>query len=385
MTRPGRRQLLRAAALAPMVWLSACGEPAAAPGDATSTPTAAPAAQALASPSAAPSDARGREPADTLSVRRIAFGSCCDQDRPQPIWDAIHAAAPDLMIFGGDNVYASAQPWRAERLAAAYARLAAEPGFARLRARIPQLATWDDHDYGLNDGGAEFPHKAASKEAFLRFWGAGPDDPRRQRPGVYHARTLGPVGRRVQVLLLDGRWFRSPLRPTDRRGAPGRERYLPDTDPDKTLLGAAQWAWLAERLREPAELRLVVSGVQVLARGHGWECWDNLPLERARLLRLVADSGARGVLFLSGDRHLGAVHQERLPDGRTLLDITSSGLTHAWRDAREETPNRIGDLVRDNHAALFDIDWERRALGLRFIGEDGRLLRQEALGWPLAA
>ena len=40
------------------------------------------------------------------------------------------------------------------------------------------------------------------------------------------------------------------------------------------MLGAAQWAWLRAQLLQPAELRLIVSSVQVLAEGHGWEGWD---------------------------------------------------------------------------------------------------------------
>ena len=115
---------------------------------------------------------------------------------------------------------------------------------------------------------------------------------------MYDARTFGPPSMRVQVILLDTRFFRSPLKPTDERGAPGKERYLPDDDPAKTMLGDAQWAWLAERLREPAALRLIVSSIQVLAEGHGWERWSNLPKERQRLFDLIRDTGARSVLFL---------------------------------------------------------------------------------------
>ena len=98
----------------------------------------------------------------------------------------------------------------------------------------------------------------------------------------------------MQVILLDTRSFRSPLRPTDQRGAPGKERYLPDPDPAKTMLGEAQWAWLRAQLQQPAELRLIVSSIQVLAEGHGWERWGNLPRERERLFELIAATGAEG-------------------------------------------------------------------------------------------
>ena len=59
------------------------------------------------------------------------------------------------------------------------------------------------------------------------------------------------------------------------------------------MLGAAQWAWLRAQLLQPAELRLIVSSVQVLAEGHGWEGWDNLPLERTKLLGLIDETAAR--------------------------------------------------------------------------------------------
>ena len=50
------------------------------------------------------------------------------------------------------------------------------------------------------------------------------------------ARPLAPSGQRTQVILLDTRFFGSSLKPTDQRNAAGRERYLPDEDPGKTML-----------------------------------------------------------------------------------------------------------------------------------------------------
>lgn len=315
-------------------------------------------------------------------LRRIAFGSCIDQNRPQPIWLPILAERPDLFIFGGDNVYASTPPWSLDTLEHAYATLAADPGFARLRSTVPHLATWDDHDFGLNDGGAGFAGQQASQAAFLAFWGVPADDPRRARRGIYHAVRLGPPGRRVQIILLDGRTFRSPLRGTDRPMAPGRERYLPDPDPAKTMLGDAQWVWLDTQLRLPADLRLIVSGVQVLAEGHGWECWGNLPVERQRLVDLVRRTGAGAAVFLSGDRHVGGIYRHDSPGHDPLYEITSSGMTHAWAQAREDGPNRIGDLVRENHFAQLDLDWAAGGLQITFRGASGAVLRALSLRLP---
>lgn len=312
-------------------------------------------------------------------LRRIAFGSCIDQARPQAIWDAVIADKPDLFIFGGDNVYASQAPWSAARLSQAYQQQARVPGFERLRQTVPHMAIWDDHDYGANDGGAEFPHKEASKEAFLRFWNAPAGDARRTRDGIYHAKVFGTPGRRVQVILLDTRWFRSPLKITDDRGKPGKERYLPDADPGKTMLGEAQWLWLEAQLRTLAEIRLVVSSIQVLAEGHGWERWGNLPRERERLYRLVSDTQAGGVVFLSGDRHIGALYRESAGSRYPLYEITSSGITHPWASAAEAGPNRLGDLVSERHYGSVDIDWDARSLRLSLKDERGGVLRSQLI------
>ncbi len=301
---------------------------------------------------------------------RIGVTSCADQTRPQPVWDAALADKPDFFVFGGDNVYASEQPFAIERLRAAYDTADRIENFVRLRATVPHLAVWDDHDYGINDGGGDFPHKQASKDEFLRFWRVPADDPRRAREGLYHAQTIEAHGKRVQVIGLDLRWFRSAWKPSDQRGAPGKERYVPDFDPHKTMLGAAQWRWLEERLRAPADVRLLVSSSQCIVEGHGWERWGNFPLERDRLYQLIRSTGARGVVVLSGDRHLGAIYRETnalLP--YPLYELTSSGVTHPWASAAEAGPNRLGDLVRVVHYGRVDIDFTARTirLGLRDV------------------
>jgi alkaline phosphatase D len=313
-------------------------------------------------------------------LRRIGFGSCNDQKLPQGIWDAVLAARPDLFLFGGDNVYCE-EPFKPDRLRAAYALAGRSPALARLRATVPHMAVWDDHDFGQNDGGADFAGKQAAKDIFLAHWQAPAGDPRRSREGLYDAHVFGPPGRRVQVILLDDRWFRSPLRRTDQRDAPGKERYLPDTDPAKTLLGPAQWRWLGQQLREPAEIRLVLSGIQVLAGGHGWERWGNLPLERERLFRLLRETGATGVVLLSGDRHIGAFYRETEGLPHPLTECTASGFTHTFRAVREAGPNRIGDPYTGLHFGAVDIDWTGRGLLLNLIDDQARVARSLALSF----
>ena len=181
---------------------------------------------------------------------------------------------------------------------------------------------------------------------------------------------------RLQVILLDTRSFRSPLTPTDQRGAPGKERYLPDPDPAKTMLGDAQWAWLEEQLRRPAELRLIVSSVQVLADGHGWERWGNLPRERARLLELIARTRANGVIFLSGDRHVGGLYRQgdRVP--YPLYEITSSGLNMTYPAVREAGPLRLGAVYGRENFGTIDVDWWAGEVALSVRALNGEPVRR---------
>jgi alkaline phosphatase D len=313
------------------------------------------------------------------TIVRVSVGSCANQTLPQPVWRAILDDQPGLHLFAGDNVYASTQPWQAEAARAAYAALAAQTGFARLRERVAHLAIWDDHDYGLNDGGADFAQQDASKAEFLRFWRVDAADERRGRAGLYHARRFGLPGETLQVLMLDTRSFRSPWQPTDRPGAPGRQRYLPSSDAGRTMLGAAQWRWLERQLSEPADLRLIVSGIQVIAEGHGYEHWGLFPHEQQRLIDLIRRSRAQGVVLLSGDRHIGAVYRRTEGVPYPLHELTSSGLTHAWAEASEPGPNRLGDLVRVNHYALVEIGWRQRAALITLKDERGQPLQQHLI------
>ena len=315
-------------------------------------------------------------------LTRIAFGSCATQDDPQPIWKSVLAANPQLFLFSGDN--SSGDTAAMEEMRAKYGQLAAVPGFARLRRLVPILATWDDHDYGLNDGGAEFSARRDSQKAFQDFWGVPLDSPLRKREGVYDARIFGPAGNRVQIILLDTRYHRSPLRPRP-AGTPGPGRYVPDDTPEKTMLGEDQWRWLADQLRQPAEIRLIASSIQVVAEDHGWEKWMNLPRERARLFSLIRETGAKGVVFLSGDRHLAELSMlnTQADGGYPLYDLTASGLnnaSHAWRPY-ETNRHRVGTMNWGDNFGLVTIDWRAAdpVISLQIRDVDGEISIQRKI------
>jgi alkaline phosphatase D len=324
----------------------------------------------------------------TGPASRIAFGSCAHQDKPQPIWDSIVAAKPDLFLMIGDAIYADVP--KGTKMHEAYAKLAAQPGFKALRAACPVLAVWDDHDYGKNDAGAEFPQKDDSKKQFLTFFGEPPGSPRWARPGVYDAKIFGPEGKRVQIILLDGRYNRSPLK-TGRRGSDPRyprvEPYVPDTDPNATFLGAEQWKWLEGELKKPAEVRLVCSGIQVISDEHIFEKWGNFPKERERLYALIRDTKASGVVLLSGDRHMADLSVADAGIGYPLYDLTASGLTQASQEYRDPEPNRhrVATMSWGNHFGVVEIDWTKAdpLIRLQIRDEAGEMAFQHKI--PLSA
>jgi len=310
-------------------------------------------------------------------IHRIAFGSCLGQDLPQPIWKPVLAVKPDVFVFLGDNVYSDTDDMG--RLRAAYAKLAAQPGFQQLKKSTRIMATWDDHDYGTNDSGGDFPARAASEQVFLDFFGVPKDSPRRQRDGVYHAETFGPPGKRVQIIVLDTRYNRSPLAFTQDPSDPtDGGRYVANTDPGATLLGATQWAWLEERLREPAQVRIIGSSIQVVNETSGGEKWANFPAERKKLFELLWSNRNTGVLFISGDRHYAELEMMDGEIGYPVYDLTSSSLNWAeprWRRIAA-SKHRIGLAERGDNFGLIEIDWERTdpLIRLKIIDVDGDLV-----------
>jgi alkaline phosphatase D len=321
-----------------------------------------PVVAAVARGAGPPQDAHppvGTAASSTELLGRIAFGSCATQERPQPIWDAVLASRPQLLLLLGDNIYADTQNMDVMRRK--YARLAAMPGFQAIRKACPILATWDDHDLGANDAGSDYPKKDESQKIFLDFFGDPADSARRHRPGVYDARVFGPKGKRVQIILLDTRYFRSKLSAQKLRILAGQGPYGANPDPNTTILGKDQWRWLAEQLEVPAEIRLIVSSIQVVAEDHGWEKWMNFPHERERLFKLIRDSGAEGVIILSGDRHLAELSMMDAGAGYPIYDLTSSGLNQAARAWRplETNRHRVATMNWGDNFGFILIDWDR--------------------------
>jgi alkaline phosphatase D len=241
----------------------------------------------------------------------VAFGSCARVERHpvQPIWAALHARQPSLMLWVGDNVYADTLD--ADILAECYQRQRALPEMQPFIRTVPQLAIWDDHDYGLNDSDKGNPIKVESLEVFRRYW-ANPAYGLPDAPGVFF--SIGYGG--VDFYLLDNRYHRDPAAAPD--------------GPGKTALGAAQKNWLKQRLRASrAPFKIIVSGQPWSdEKGPGGESWEAFAHERAELFAFIREEKISGVVLVSGDNHVGELNclPESAHGGYDLFEVSSSPL-----------------------------------------------------------
>ncbi len=318
-----------------------------------------------------------------LTPNKILFGSCSHQDKPMPIFKAINHEQSDLFVFLGDNIYGDTD--NMQQLAHKYQKLAANKGFQTLRKNTPIVAIWDDHDYGENDAGREYAQKERSRQLMLDFWQTPKNSPRySQQGGIYTAYMMGTAEQRVQMILLDLRWDRSPLKRVDKqtylnaRKPSNMGPYLPNEASDASMLSEAQWQWLEKELQKPAKLKIIASSLQLLPEFTGWESWANFPRDRQRLFDLINKYQVNGVLIISGDTHWGEISRLENAIAYPLWEVTSSGLTQEWK-AISPNLHRIGKATGKINYGDISIDWQRKDPIIRLMlkNEQGNIVRQE--------
>ncbi len=275
----------------------------------------------------------------------IAFGSCNHQWDPQTIWAEVIKNDPDLWIWTGDIVYADTEDM--DKLNKDYNHLKSTPGYQSLLAQCPVVGIWDDHDYGANNAGKNYPKKDDSKEALFRFLDVSEDNPAGQRPGAYQSYDYVHDDINIKLILLDVRYFRDD----------------PDTI-DGTILGADQWTWLEEQIESEADFTLIAGGIQFLHTEHRFEKWYNYPQEYQKLLDLIDHKELSNVILISGDRHIGEIAEFHYQDGQVIHEITASGLTHSYEKSTETNSLRVGPLITTINFGLMRITDKRVHLEL---------------------
>lgn len=303
----------------------------------------------------------------------IAFGSCNKQNSENLLWDDILSHKPSVWIWGGDNIYADTRDMI--KLKREYAKQLNNKAYQKLVNSTKVLGTWDDHDYGLNDGGVEFDKKQESQQLFLDFIGVSKNAPRRNREGVYHSEIINTENGSIKIIVLDTRYFRTALVEDTKT----KKRYKPNTNNNGSILGETQWQWFAKELNtSKADFNIVVSSIQFLSAEHGFETWGNFPNEVDKLKQLVASSKAKGVLLLSGDRHISefsSVNVQRLD--YPLIDFTSSGLTHAYTNfTGEPNKTRVGRVVSEISFGVLKFDFSTKKITMQMQGDNNKKLQE---------
>ncbi len=245
------------------------------------------------------------------------------------------------------------------------------------------ISVWDDHDYGINDGGAWHPKKVALKGIFQSHFGINPHSGlAADAPGIYGSYRFGP-NKQGQLIILDCRSFKTP------------HFKLSDTE-SPTILGAQQWKWLMTQLQEPAELRLIAASIPVIPTDiYQWkqgkwkskwkERWHLFGNEREQLLSLLAKSTGQSVI-LSGDWHVADISRIQY-QGKEIVEITGGGwhtdrpTYKGYRGLRRRfkhehsIPSVQADMPpsRWQNFGTVTIDWSREQVHLASYTKEGRI------------
>lgn len=278
--------------------------------------------------------------AQTENVTTIAVLGCHRQDLPAPTIPFLaNTIKPNYCVWVGDNVYADTEtdPQHIQRQLEI---LLSKDGFEQLREVAKFMVTWDDHDYGLNDAGKDYIYKEESKQIHRKFWQLENDIPANQ-DGVYYAKLeKQPNGKVVQFIMLDGRSNReNPLKP------------LCDA------FGENQWKWLEGQLKQPADVRFVVCGYQMLIkRPSRWEALVKLGRSRKRFFKLVKETGASNLIFITGDQHYVEVLRSPKVLKYKTYEIMAAGINNTERPGIAK--NRVmGPDISTHKAPIIEIHW----------------------------
>jgi len=302
----------------------------------------------------------------------LSFGSCNNQNIKNNLWQPILRHNPDLFIWGGDIIYSDTEDMKF--MSENYNKMKSDSAYVDFKNQVPILGTWDDHDYGLNDGGENYRQKDSVQQIFLDFFDVPSDDPRREQKGIYFSEEFKVNDSLIKIIILDTRFFRSDLS----KDPTGEKRYIPNNSGEITMLGQEQWKWLERELtNSKAQFNVIMSSIQFLSYEHGFESWGTMPKEVHKMENILVKSKARGLVFLSGDRHIAEISKKDVKGlNFPLIDITSSGMTHSY-DSFKGEPNayRFADVVSQKNFGILRFDFDKNTVKMEIRGEGNTLYR----------
>jgi alkaline phosphatase D len=237
---------------------------------------------------------------------RFIVTSCSNQNfsEKDKIWESVQNVAPDYIFMIGDNIYASiSKVATKEEILHAYLRMRQELPLFYFQKLIPVHATWDDHDYGANDGNKDYEHKLVSQNYFRLFFA------QKFNKNVLDA---GPgISSRLHIkgmhfTFLDDRSFK-------------------DASKDGQLFGIEQEEWLLKELNEKNQPTWIISGMQFFGNYHPFESYEGSHPKAFQSFIEKLQKINTPFVFLSGDRHLSEIMQfPKSVVGQPTFEFTSS-------------------------------------------------------------
>ncbi|SNT26951.1 alkaline phosphatase D [Ekhidna lutea] len=305
-------------------------------------------------------------------ILRIAFGSCSKQDQPESqLWAEVNKTNPDLWVWLGDNIYGDTEDM--DVMKAKYDQQKSHTGYKTLLSRSSVIGIWDDHDFGVNDGGAEYPMKDQSRDLLFDFLNVDKNNPARKRQGAYQSYTYNNSQGNIKVILLDARYFRDSLKWEN----PGTDDKIALKNETGDILGETQWKWLENQLSDnEIDLFILASGIQVIPEEHRWEKWSNFPMAKERLLNTIKKIDTP-LIIISGDRHLSEVSKLDLEGyDYPLYELTSSSLNSPSTISEENNRFRLKNKIHERNFATMTIIWiaGKPSIQLKYIGKGGKSL-----------
>jgi len=300
----------------------------------------------------------------------ISYGSCNNQNLTNNMWREILKNDPDIFVWGGDIIYSDTYDMKIMKKN--YNQQKQDSAYSDFVKRIPVMGTWDDHDYGLNDGGVEYDKKDSVQQIFLDFFDVDKMDDRRKQKGVYYSRQFEVENNSLNIIVLDTRYFRSNLT----KDPTGVKRYIPNKNNEGTILGDDQWQWLENELNKSvSDFNIIISSIQFLSYQHGFESWGNMPHELKKLKDMISKSQAKGVIIISGDRHIAEISKDSITNfNYPLIDFTSSGMTHSYTNFNdEENKFRISGVVSQKNFGILKFDFNENKVDFEIRGENNIL------------
>ena len=271
---------------------------------------------------------------------KIGLGSCLDQDYPQPIWQSIKEEDLNYFIFLGDNVYGDTPSGSLRKMKSAYDKQKKVlPDFLD---DISIFSIWDDHDFGINDGGADYRFKRQAQELYIDFWEIPKEDDRSNRDGIYFSKNEIFFDKKFKFIFLDTRFFRSKLKGK-------KSNYVENIEPDATILGDDQWMWLENELKNDFDFLFIFSSIQIIATDHRFEKWSNFPNERVKLFELL-EQFSNKTMFFSGDRHRAGIYRKN-----GIIEVTSSSMNKPGSFFNETDNYLIGKTYPQENYSVLEI------------------------------